>query len=63
MGKTVKCAYCGRERPIGEMTQGKIVYRTSKCIGGRWRPVVSEKVQWYCKDAPCHGYDQMAHEG
>lgn len=53
--ETVKCAYCYAERPIVEMMRGKIYFRSSKRL--------MEATNWYCKDKPCHGYDQMAHEG
>ena len=60
-----KCAYCGKERPDNELKAGKIIYRTRKYHYGKCKHVacVAEKTNLYCKDGPCHGYDQMAHEG
>jgi len=26
----IRCAYCGKERPVPEMKQSKLVYRTSR---------------------------------
>jgi hypothetical protein len=65
---TEKCAYCGKERERSEMTQRTIHYRTQgwqKPRFGRqkWGAINATKVQWYCKDKGCGGYDQMAHEG
>lgn len=68
IGKVVKklpemgrCAYCGKERPLDELEPGKISF-----IGYdstiRKRKVMTE-TNLYCKDGPCHGYDQMGHEG
>lgn len=72
-GKTglVRCAYCGAERPVEEMEQGKIVCRNSRpdpLRPGRWIQFVGEKTNWYCKASDsrglkCHSKDQMAHEG
>lgn len=62
-GQVVKCAYCGKERPVSEMKLGKVIFRNSRYIGGRWKQFVDEKVNWYCADDYCEGYNQMAHEG
>ncbi len=57
----VRCAYCGKERDVQEMHQGKIIFRDSdKCTG---KAFVNKKTNWYCKDKGCYGYDQMAYEG
>jgi hypothetical protein len=57
----MKCAYCGQERPQEEMKQGEITFRDRNTYTGK--AFVNNKINWYCKDKPCHGYDQMAHEG
>ncbi|WP_346880604.1 hypothetical protein [Clostridium sp. UBA3061] len=57
----VRCAYCGEEREVQEMHQGKIIFRDrDKCTG---KAFVNQKINWYCKDKECYGYDQMSHEG
>lgn len=55
-----KCAYCGKERPINELKKGNIHY-----IGrdGAGRKASLTKTNYYCHDKPCHGFDQMGHEG
>ncbi len=72
-GKTglVRCAYCGKERPLEEMEWRKITFRNSRpdpVRPGRWIKFVDEKTKWYCKAKDsrglnCHSKDQMAHEG
>lgn len=60
----VKCAYCGKERPTSEMKKGTISFRGYPYdSNGRRKTSVEHKTNWYCADAPCHGYHQMAHEG
>ena len=62
--ETKQCSYCRQVRPISEMMQGKIVFQNGKYdYMGKYKRFVDEAVNWYCKDKPCHGYDQMAHEG
>jgi hypothetical protein len=61
--QTQTCAYCREVKPISNMIQGKIIFRNGHYIGGIYKQFVDEKVNWYCKDKPCHGYDQMGHEG
>jgi hypothetical protein len=63
MEETKKCAYCGKERPVSEMCQGKITYIGSRWNGFEWAKGVVTDENWYCADSHCHGYDQMAHEG
>ncbi len=59
MIEVMKCAYCGKTRPIEEMKQGEIFHRATY-YGKR----VTERVtNWYCADSPCRGNDQMAQEG
>ncbi len=57
----MKCAYCGQDRPQEEMKQSKITFRDRNIYTGK--AFVNNKISWYCKDKPCQGYDQMAHEG
>ena len=56
----IRCAYCGTENPPENTVQGKIIFRDRKPGG---KAFVNTKVQNYCKDKGCAGYDQMAHEG
>jgi hypothetical protein len=51
------CSYCGVQRRLEDMIQRTI-------ISPNWKNnnFVSP-LRNYCKDKPCHGYDQMAHEG
>lgn len=49
------CAYCQKQNPPENLVDGTVIYRTG---GG-----IARKTQKYCKDKPCAGYDQMAHEG
>lgn len=56
-----KCAYCGKERPVEEVAQGKIIFRDRNPYTRK--AFVNSKANWYCIDKGCHGYDQMAHEG
>lgn len=60
---TQKCAYCGQEHPITGMIRGRITFLNGKYVGNRYKKFVDEAENWYCKNKPCHGYDQMAHEG
>ena len=60
MPEIIRCAYCGKERPISEMKQGEIIFRTRNQNG---KVCLGRKVNWYCADKGCYGYDQMAHEG
>lgn len=55
-----QCAYCRSTRPQAEMKQGKIIFRDRRPGG---KAFVNQKSNWYCADKPCHGHDQMAHEG
>ena len=51
------CAYCGKQRKPEDMMHGTIFSRNWKANNFKSPP------RLYCKDAPCHGNDQMAHEG
>jgi len=55
MEELIKCAYCREQHPKSEMMLGKITFISNGCI--------CKEENWYCKNKPCHGYDQMAHEG
>ena len=61
----IRCAYCRTERPISEMKQGTIIARGRKWDAWKKKNVacVVKETNWYCNDKPCHGHDQMAHEG
>lgn len=62
--KTTKCAHCGTERPIAELKSGTIIFQNSRVDSmGKWKKFVDRKTNLYCIDKPCHGHDQMAHEG
>lgn len=61
MEPTVRCAYCGAERPKEEMHQAAIIFRDRNRNTGK--SFVNKKTNWYCKDKGCARYDQMAHEG
>ena len=50
-----KCAYCNKERIASELFTRKLTYIMNKTVCHDYR--------LYCKDSPCAGYDQMAHEG
>ena len=56
---TKRCAYCGANRPISELSLRSIVYQ-GFCQG---RKQIIEEGNYYCKDKPCHSRDQMGHEG
>ena len=56
-----RCAYCGKERPIDELKPGEIDFIDRNPYTGK--RYVAHKTNLYCKDGPCHGYDQMGHEG
>lgn len=58
--ETVRCAYCGQQRPVNEMEKGMILYRGRNSLG---QAAVLRKKDWYCKDTYCRARDQMAHEG
>lgn len=60
MSELRRCSYCGTERPIEEMKQGKTTFRSRD---DRGRACIAEAYGWYCKDKWCHGYAQMACEG
>jgi hypothetical protein len=53
------CAYCRKIRPLSELKKGRIIYQGFR--NGRKQVVEDENL--YCNDKPCHGYDQMGHEG
>ncbi len=57
----VKCAYCGAEGEKSEMVKAKLIFRDRNSFTGK--AFVNSKVNWYCKNKGCAGYDQMAHEG
>jgi hypothetical protein len=61
MSETAKCAYCRAERPVVEMKQGKIIFQDYNYVTRK--KFVNTKHNSYCADKPCHGHDQMAHEG
>lgn len=60
MSQVTRCAYCGAERPVTELKSGTIIFRNRR--PGR-KAFVDSKTNLYCADKPCHGHDQMAHEG
>lgn len=51
-----KCDYCGSMRPAPEMKQRSVVSYFKWALG--YSPPRN-----YCKDKPCHEWDQMGHEG
>jgi len=57
----LKCAYCGKERPLEELKEGKIICRERDTFSGKQKIVTKNKL--FCKDAPCQGYYQMGEEG
>lgn len=63
--KTIKCAYCGKEKPENEMFQHTIIGRGRKWDNYRRKEVacVVEFKNWYCKGTNCALHDQYAHEG
>lgn len=61
MNNLIRCAYCGSERPTDEMKRGKIIFRDRHPLTRK--AFVNSKTNSYCADKPCHGDDQMAHEG
>ena len=61
MSDLKKCTYCGKERPVEEMKQGKITFRDRDQFTRK--AFINSQTNWYCADKGCHGYDQMAHEG
>lgn len=58
-----KCAYCGKERPVAEMKRGTVIFQNIRFVAGNPKRFIDKKENWYCAYGPCHGYDQMAHEG
>lgn len=50
-----KCVYCHQKRKKTDLQSGNITYIN------RGKVVTSSNL--YCKDKPCQGYHQMAHEG
>ena len=65
MPETKKCAYCGKERPIKEMSQGTITTRGTKWSSckGKYVASVERTINWYCADGGCQDNDQMTQEG
>lgn len=66
--KTIICYYCGAKRPLNEMVQRNLTYRTGGWqrprFGKRkWGTIVKTEPRWYCKDTACASKSQMAHEG
>ncbi|WP_271754939.1 hypothetical protein [Cohnella sp. JJ-181] len=61
MSELIRCAYCRAERPANEMKAGKISFRDRHLVTRK--AFVNNKTNYYCADKPCHGHDQMAHEG
>ena len=61
MSETMKCAYCGKERPQEELERGKITFIGYNSILRKRK--VETKENWYCADNDCYGNDQMSHEG
>ena len=53
----IGCQYCLQQRLPQDIMQGIIISPNWKDRGYR------SPARNYCKDKPCHGYDQMAHEG
>lgn len=56
-----RCAYCHKVRPMSELEPGEISYIGEDPYTGKDK--VIHETNLYCKDGPCHGYDQMGHEG
>ena len=55
----IKCAYCGKTRPLSELHKGKIIHQAFR----NGRKCVVEDENYYCNGTSCHIHDQMAHEG
>ncbi len=53
----IKCSYCGQQRLPADIIYGTIISPNWKRNGFKSPP------RPYCKDKPCHGHDQMGHEG
>lgn len=62
---TLKCTYCGKEKPPIEMKQATIFIRERKWDDRKRKNVacVGKQKNWYCNNSSCHINDQMAHEG
>jgi hypothetical protein len=64
-----RCAYCGIPRRSDELKEGTITFQNSRSEYDNWKRrmvnkrFVDRKTSLYCKDKPCHGHDQMGHEG
>lgn len=56
-----RCHYCRKERPMSELVPGEVSFIGSDPLTGKRK--VMHETNLYCKDSPCHGYDQMANEG
>jgi hypothetical protein len=53
----IQCQYCGQQRLPADIIQDTVISPNWKNQGYKSPP------RNYCKDKPCAGYDQMAHEG
>lgn len=54
-GQKQKCVYCHALRTVAELRKGVVTHAEQGKI--------VEVYGWYCRDKPCNGRDQMAHEG
>jgi hypothetical protein len=55
----VPCAYCGKQNHPDNTIRHEIIFQNSH----NGRKFIDRATNSYCKDSPCAGWDQMAHEG